>query len=176
MSLILWIDLETTGLDQNECEILEVAAIVTDKNLKEVDRYHSVVHQLEPTLRTMNQWCRDTHTKSGLLADVRASVQSLEQVENGLLELIQANFGNEKAILAGSSVHFDKKFIDKHMPKVAARLNYRIIDVSSFKETLRIVHGFELPEKTIAAHRALADIQGSMLEYSQYMNMIQVPA
>ena len=175
MNKILWVDLETTGLDENESVILEVAAMVTTGDLKEISRYQAVVHQLEPSMRAMNQYVRDMHTSSGLLNEVRASLKSEGEVEKEFRAYILDEFGGDKPVVAGSSVHFDKRFLKKHMPTVEALCHYRIIDVSSFKETFRLVHGFELPKNFISAHRGLDDIQASINEFRQYLNFIQVP-
>lgn len=176
MSHILWIDLETTGLETKDCTILEVGAIVTDKNLREIAVYQGVIHRLEPEFRTMNEWCKKTHSKSGLLEECRWSLKCEGDVEREFRDFITDNFGSEKAIIAGSSVHFDKKFLDAKMPTVASKLHYRLIDVSSFKETFRIVYGYDVPNDKAPAHRALADIRGSIVEYKRYLEMIKVPA
>ena len=176
MSRILWVDLETTGLDTSDCRILEVAAIVTDGRLNELGLYQGIIHRPEPELRSMNQWCKETHLKSGLIEEVRYSHKSEGEVEKEFKEFIEQYFGNEKAILAGSSVHFDKKFLDAQMPTVSKKLHYRIIDVSSFKETFRILYNYKQDFSKPAKHRALSDLRGSIEEYRCYLEMIVVPA
>jgi len=173
MKKLLWIDLETTGLDVNYCLILEVGMIVTDTNLNILDSFSAVIHRTQYDMNHMNDWCRKTHAESGLLTEVRLSGLSQGEVEQQAMQFITKHFGDEKPVAFGSSVHFDKKFIEKHMPSLNRKFHYRIVDVSSFKETLKILFNYEVPMSS-AKHRALDDIKGSINEYSKYLDLINV--
>lgn len=167
MKKMLWVDLEMTGLDLKTCCILEVAAVVTDGSLSVLEEFHAVVHRPPEVLASMDPWCIETHGKSGLTADI-ASGRPLAEVETDLVALIDRHWtAEERAVLCGNSVGTDKAFIDMEMPRVRARLHYRIVDVSSFKEVLssRIDRRFEKKE----AHRARTDIHESIGELAHYL-------
>lgn len=162
MKKFLFIDLETTGLHPIGGAILEIAIIVTDNKLNELETYATAIFQDKFTLDGMADWPLQTHSNSGLLNEVRASKVNTKQVENAVLDILARHWtGIEKPIISGSSVHFDKNWISVHMPNLNKRLHYRIIDTSSFMEALRLFHGIE-PEHKIVAHRALADIKESV--------------
>jgi oligoribonuclease len=158
----LFVDTETTGLNPQKDSLLELALIVTDSKLNELEVYETVIHQSQYVLDGMNNWALESHTNSGLVSQVRSSKVTVGQVEQEVLEILARHFsGPEKPILSGSSIHFDKKFIDHHMPNLSKRLHYRLIDCTSFSEALKIFNG-EIPEKKPVAHRALADIRDSI--------------
>lgn len=163
-----FIDLETTGLDPKKDKILEVACIITDSKLNEIDTYAAVVNHTVADL-SMDTWCLNTHTESGLLGEVAKSKTSLEDIENDLDRLIRRHFPTSRPSFSGNSVHFDKKFFEEHMPKVTKRFHYRIIDVSSFMLGISIYHGFSIQKERATAHRALADVRDSVYFLKQYM-------
>lgn len=174
MRRVLWLDLETTGLDETTglSAILEVAVIVTDNRLKELHVYQNEIHQDEHFLEYMNDWCKKTHGASGLTDAVRASKKSLENVENDIIEIVQTYNTEDRIVLAGSSIHFDRKWIARFMPRLDRLLHYRMIDVSSFKEAMSI---FLMPvyPKGEAKHRALDDIRGSLEEFKVYLALME---
>jgi oligoribonuclease len=165
----LFIDLETTGLDSRECKILEVAAIVTDNKLNILEEFSAPVNAPDADLAAMDDWCRTTHTQSRLLEDINEAGISLEEAEKALQRLKRKYFPVTKPAIAGSSVHFDKRFIDDHMRSFSKELSHRIIDVSTFMGALDLYHGFKLPSQPEPAHRALADIKQSISYLRQYL-------
>lgn len=171
---LFWIDLEMTGLDENADSILEVAAVVTDWELKPLEELQRVVHQPPATLAAMNDWCKQHHGASGLTAEVPKGLP-LPRVEDELLALLDRHFpdASERVVLAGNSVGNDRRFIDRHLPRFAQRLHYRLIDVSSFKEVYREKYGVKFDKKN--AHRALGDIHESIRELGHYLSMVQAP-
>lgn len=178
MSKMFWIDLEMTGLDEKTCRIIEVAVIVTDLHLNELETYHRVVQQPHAALDAMDEWCTKTHGATGLTAKVLQGppVSFPEaQVESELLELIERHFpADERIVLCGNSVGNDQRFLLAYMQKLAKRLHYRIIDVSSFKQVFRSRFGVEFP-KNDDRHRALDDVKASIAELAFYLKYIQVP-
>jgi oligoribonuclease len=171
MKSLFWIDLEMTGLDEKRHHIVEVAAVVTDTNLERLAEYTSVVFQPPENLATMDAWPLEAHTKSGLLLRI-PNGKPLSQVETELLELIDRHFSKDKRIvLAGNTVGMDKRFIEASMPRLAARLHYRIIDVSSFKEVFREKYGIDYEKE--GTHRALDDIYESIAELKTYLSHVQ---
>ncbi|MFH1016559.1 MAG: oligoribonuclease [Pseudomonadota bacterium] len=166
-----WIDMEMTGLDPETCRILEVAAVVTDLNLKPIDEFHAIVRQPKRYLDTMDAWCTRTHGRSGLTREVGKG-KPLKDVEARLVRLARKHFPKGKIVLCGNSVSQDRKFIDRYLPKLARLLHYRIIDVTSFKEVFRSKYGMELEKSD--AHRARQDIFESIAELAYYLNFIRV--
>ncbi len=170
---ILWIDLEMTGLDADKDKILEVAAIVTDWDFKEIATYEAIIHQTDRVLETMNDWCIAQHGASGLTERVRQSQTTNEEAEAALLAFLDEHFDAQlPVLLAGNSIHMDRRFITKLWPRLDARLHYRMLDVSAWKVVFEAKFGkrFSKPEE----HRALGDIQGSIMELQYYLSKIRV--
>lgn len=169
---LLWVDLEMTGLDVTKDRILEVAAIATDWNFKEYATLESVVHQPPKVLAGMDEWCKTQHGASGLTERVQQSKMSEGEAETMLLELLDAHFDkDERIILAGNSIHQDRKFIVRYWPALDARLHYRMLDVSAWKLVFegKYRKKFVKPEK----HRALEDIRGSIEELQYYLKKVK---
>jgi len=164
---LVWIDLEMTGLDALKDEVIEVAMVITDQDLNAKVRYDNVVNFGDRTpdvLAKMNDFVREMHTKSGLVAAIerRAGVP-LCDIEDMLCAKIEAEGATtnpkEQAILAGSSVHKDREFIRAYMPKLDALLHYRLLDVSAFKVAFPYIF------RNVSSgegHRAASDIQDSI--------------
>lgn len=169
MNKFFFVDLETTGLDSRECKILEVAAIVTDNKLNILEEYSTPIKTKKKDLSTMDDWCRTTHTQSRLLEDIKDAGVDLEEAERTLQRLKRKHFPVNKPSIAGSSVHFDKRFIDDHMKAFSKELSHRIIDVSTFMGALDTYYGFKLPLQPEPAHRALADIHQSISYLKLYL-------
>lgn len=170
---LLWMDLEMTGLDPIEDRILEVAVIVTDWNLKEIATY-TAVKKVGPNLvkeRMVGEfWDTFPKVREALIAQ-NLDGKNGRTVENELLEFIDEHFGkDERILLAGNSIHQDRKFIDNEWQRLASRLHYRMLDVSSWKVVFdgRYKKRFAKAE----SHRALEDIRGSIEELQYYLNKI----
>ncbi len=173
--LLLWVDLEMTGLDEKTDQILEFAAIITDYELKEVARKHYVIQHPQSVLDNMNDWCKKHHGESGLTALVPNGTP-LAQAEGELVTWIEEHFGKKQgkdgAVLAGNSIHNDRRFIDAWMPKLAATLHYRMVDVSSFKEVFRERFNVKYDKKN--AHRAIDDLHESIGELTHYLSFVKI--
>ena len=156
-----------TGLDPNKHRIIEIAAIVTDFDMNELGSFEAVVHHPESVLKAADEWVQGQFEgPEGLFSQVRASEQDEDTVENALIEFVQQHF-TEPIILAGSSIHQDRRFIRHGWIRFEKLLHYRMLDVSSLKVYMmgkykRILHK---PE----THRALDDIRGSIAEFSLYL-------
>ncbi|NDD93221.1 oligoribonuclease [bacterium] len=170
---LLWIDLEMTGLDDQKDKILEVAAVVTDLELKPIEEFHRVVFQPPEVLAAMNDWCKKTHGESGLTAAC-ATGTPLEEVERELLLLLGRHYSaNDRPVLCGNSIGNDRRFIDRYCHDFSKRLHYRMIDVSSFKEIYRERWGIEFKKKN--SHRAVDDILESIRELEHYLSFVKIP-
>lgn len=170
---VLWLDMEMGGLDADKDAILEVAVIATDWDFKEIATYEAVVHQSDEVLAGMNEWCVTQHGASGLTDRVRESRLSLGDVERELVAFVCEHFEeDEKVILGGNSIHMDRQFIRKGLPKLEELLHYRMLDVSAWKVVFngRYKKVFAKPEN----HRALEDIRGSIMELKYYLQRVRM--
>jgi oligoribonuclease len=174
---LVWIDLEMTGLSVENDEIVEIAAIVTDAELTELDAGISlVIKPSQEALNSMDDFVTGMHKDSGLMAELDSGI-TLEAAQTQVLEYIKSHVPEpNKGHLAGSSVYVDRGFLAKYMPDIDQYLHYRLIDVSSIKELARRWYPkayFNSPEKT-GNHRALADTRESIAELRYYRDAVMV--
>jgi oligoribonuclease len=177
--LLVWIDCEMTGLDLGKDKLIEVAALVTDPELRVLgEGIDLVIHADDAALDAMPEIVRDMHAKSGLTEEVRRSTISLPEAEEAVLAYVKEFVPNPRtAPLCGNSIATDRGFLARDMPTLDSYLHYRMIDVSSIKELCRRWYPrvyFGQPAKGLA-HRALADIRESMRELEYYRRTIFVP-
>jgi len=168
---LVWIDLEMSGLNPERERILEIASIVTEADLTLVaEGPELVVRQPESVLGRMDDWNRTQHTQSGLLERVRHCDIGEREAEERTLSFLREHCDPGRVPLAGNSVHHDRRFLGRYMPRIVAHLHYRIVDVSTVKELARRWH----PEVHAACppkpdtHRALNDIRASIDELRYY--------
>ena len=167
-------DLEMTGLDPVLDRILEVGAIITDWDFTEIARYEAV-KKVSPSLMKKRMvgdfWDSYPAVRDALLAQ-NMTGKNGRTVENELLEFINEHIGSEeKVLLAGNSIHQDRRFITNEWPRLDARLHYRMLDVSAWKVVFegKYRKKFAKPE----AHRALDDIRGSIEELEYYQKKVK---
>jgi len=177
--LLVWVDCEMTGLDLGRDALIEVAALVTDPELRVLGPgVDVVIHTDDPLLDGMVEVVREMHDKSGLTKAVRASAVSVAQAEDMIMEYVTAHVKDPRtAPLCGNSIATDRAFLARDMPRFDAYLHYRMIDVSSIKELTRRWYPrayFGQPQKGLA-HRALADIRESIRELEYYRRAVFVP-
>jgi|SRR6185437_2906861 len=176
-SNLIWLDMEMTGLSVEENVVIEVAVVITDSNLNILDETPGyVIHQPESELTKMDKWNVGTHTKSGLLEKVRESTYSTAQIEAILLKFIKKYTYKGQSPLCGNTIHQDRKFVVKYMPKLAEHLHYRNLDVSTLKELAKrwypgVFAAFIKHNK----HEALADIHESINELKYYREKLLIP-
>ena len=175
-SLLIWLDMEMTGLDPETQVILEIASVVTDDALEVVAEGPEIaIHYPERTLERMDDWSRTQHAASGLLDRVRASGVSCRQAEQETLRFLSAHCKTGKSPLCGNSVWQDRRFLIKHMPRLESFFHYRIIDVSSVKELVNRWYPGLPSVKKRKPHLALQDIRESIEELKYYRRRIFVP-
>ncbi len=177
--LLVWMDMEMTGLDPAKERIIEMATIITDGQLAEIAIGPSlVVHQGDEVLAAMDDWNKKHHGGSGLVERVKASTISDADAEAQTLAFINAHCGaKERPVLAGNSIHQDRRFIRRYMPALDTRLHYRMVDVSTVKELARRWYpqiAARQPSKN-ETHRALDDIRESIDELRYYRNNVFAP-
>lgn len=167
-----WIDLETTGLDSESCVILEVAVVLTDQNGENIIRGPNlVIGQPFSALESMNEWCTEQHTKTGLITESLETQVTLEQAETEIVRFLETYVEPETAPLCGSSISFDRAFLKQHMPRVLAMLHYRNIDTSTLRAVARAwIPGHVERDKTVA-HRAAEDIIESVAILRHYKEL-----
>jgi oligoribonuclease len=171
---LLWVDLEMTGLDPVEDRILEVAAIATDWDFTTLGSYEAV-KKCGPGLMRKRMvgefWDSHTDVRDALMAQNETGTSG-RTVENELLAFCDEQFGDDadRILLAGNSIHQDRKFIANEWPRLDARLHYRMLDVSAWKVVFEGRYGTRF-EKT-EAHRALSDIEESIAELRYYLDAV----
>lgn len=197
--MLAWIDLEATGLVATEHAVLEVAAIVTDDQLSEVDRFHRVVHwpgaeqfaHLGPDSSDdmfarraastgIDRAVVELHARNGLWRESALSVNRLVNVDDQLAEFlariatVSDGTSAAKAQIAGSSIWFDRSLMAVSLPRSLGQLHYRSVDVTTLNELARRfwprLHG-GLPMKR-ERHRALPDIEDSLVLCRYYVGQI----
>ena len=176
---LVWVDCEMTGLSLEKDQLVEIAVVVTDSELNELDAGINII--IRPAdlavLDTMDDVVREMHDTSGLLEEIPNGVTVAEAEEKVLAYVKQHVPDARRAPLAGSSVYVDRGFLSRDMPALDAHLHYRVVDVSSIKEIARRWYPrayFASPEKR-GNHRALGDIRESIAELRYYREAIFVP-
>ncbi|AWX13520.1 oligoribonuclease [Mergibacter septicus] len=167
---LIWIDLEMTGLNPNQDRILEIATIVTDKNLTILAEGPVLaIHQSESVLATMNEWCIKIHSANGLVERVRQSRLTERAAELQTLDFLKKYVPKGVSPICGNSIAQDKRFLFNYMPELADYFHYRYLDVSTLKELAtrwkpEILSGFTKQN----THLALDDIRESITELAYY--------
>lgn len=167
---LIWLDLEMTGLEPDTDRIIEIALVITDGGLNTVAEAPVIaVHQSDAVLDGMDDWNKDTHGKSGLIARVKASPDGEAEAEAAMLAFLQEWVPARASPMCGNSVCQDRRFLARHMPKLEAWFHYRNLDVSTLKELAKrwrpeVYKGVEKKGK----HEALADIHESIAELAHY--------
>ena len=170
---LLWLDMEMTGLDVEKEVPIEVAAIVTNKQLEPLDEYHAVVKQGQSYIDNMDDW-NTTHHKNSGLTDLIPNGKDPELVERELLEFMDKHFEPKaRVLLAGNSIGQDRLFINKYFQKVAARLHYRMLDVTSFKIIFNNLYQISYMKKE-SKHRAVDDVKESINELKKYLSFLDL--
>ena len=175
---IIWIDCEMTGLNPEINRLVEIAAVITEGDLTHVATFDPVIiNQSEEVLNNMNDWCKSTFKSNGLTEKIKESKISISTAEEMLLKFLQQHTEPFTCALGGNSVHMDRVFIKHEMPKVAAHLHYRTIDVSTIKECIRRWYPAiyeKVPAKKLC-HRAIDDIRESIEELKFYQSNVFIP-
>lgn len=167
---LCWLDMEMTGLDPDRDKIIEVAMIITDQNLNVLAQSEVyAIHQSDDVLNAMDEWNTATHGRTGLTERVRQSAYTEAQVEQELLNFMAQWIPEKTSPMCGNTIHQDRRFMVRHMPRLEAYFHYRNLDVSTLKELARRWHP-TLTKGVVkrGAHQALDDILESIEEMRYY--------
>lgn len=165
---LVWFDMEMTGLDPESCVPVEVACVITDDKLNEKGHFESVIWQPDSVLERMNPFVREMHTSNGLLDKIRAARNDCGAVEKFLLNFIATRVKFGTGVLAGSSIHHDRRFLAKYFPAIHGYLHYRMVDVSTIKELVSRWAPNREFNKPASDHTALSDARASIAELAYY--------
>ncbi len=167
---LIWIDLEMTGLEPQADQIIEIATIVTDKDLNVLEEGPVIaIHQNDEIMNGMDSWNTKHHGESGLTERVKSSQYSMQQAEKESIEFLLQYVPVGKSPMCGNSICQDRRFMARLMPDLEEFFHYRNLDVSTLKELARLwkpklLDGFEKK----GAHLALDDIRESIDEMKYY--------
>ena len=167
---LIWIDLEMTGLDPEQDTIIEIATVVTDKDLNVLAKGPNLaIHQDKAVMDGMDEWCTQHHGESGLTARVLSSQIDMAAAEAQTIAFLEQYVPAGASPICGNSVGQDRRFLYRYMPKLEAYFHYRYLDVSTVKELARrwkpeALEGFSKS----GAHLALDDILESIGELKHY--------
>ena len=173
---LIWIDLEMTGLDTETDAIIEIATLVTDKDLNVLaEGPVMAIRQPEAMLAGMDEWNTRQHGQSGLTERVRNSTTTLAEAEQATLAFLKQFLDERQSPMCGNSICQDRRFLARQMPSLEAFFHYRNLDVSSVKEIIRrwrpeLIKGFNKQ----SSHLAMADIKDSIAELTYYRDVFFV--
>jgi oligoribonuclease len=167
---LIWIDLEMTGLEPQSDVIIEIATIVTDKELNILAEGPMIaVHQSDELLNGMDEWCTNQHGKSGLTQRVKDSTANEAGAEQQTIDFLKQYVPAGASPMCGNSICQDRRFLANYMPALEAFFHYRNLDVSTIKElsarwAQEVYRGF----KKDSSHLAMDDIKDSINEMLYY--------
>ena len=171
LAVLVWMDLEMTGLDPTKDVVVEIATLVTDDDLAIVaEGPDLVIHATDEQLAGMVPVVAEMHAASGLTEAIRASTVTLEDARAQTLAFLTVHVPKGEVPLSGNSIHTDRRFLQEYLPDVEAWLHYRNVDVSTLKELLKrwrpeVVAS--APDKA-STHRAMEDVKASIDELRHY--------
>lgn len=173
---LIWVDVETTGLDPIDDELLEMAIVVTTHDLEEIEALSLVYGHPNVRDLKMTPEVRAFHEKNGLLEECSNLEEDADDVTRYFIELIQRHTVKGASPLCGSTVEFDKAWLGVHAPSIVEWCHYRTINVSSIKELTRRWDLPQYPSPVEKPHRALPDVRASIAELRFYREHVFMTA
>ena len=171
---LIWIDLEMTGLDTVNDVIIEIATVVTDKDLNKLAEGPVIaIHQPDNVLDGMDDWNQSHHGSSGLVKRVKESGYSAVQAEAETIAFLEKYVPKGASPMCGNSICQDRRFMAREMPILEDYFHYRNLDVSTLKELAARWKPEVLDQlNKKGAHLALDDILDSIEELQFYRKAI----
>lgn len=162
---LLWLDYEFTGLAIDDDLVIEAGAVVTDYSLKTLATFQSFIHypsKLVAPLIDRNPWWQERQQhREAMLGHVAAAPHGLEDVGTRLAQFA-SEWCSEPVVLAGNSIHNDRKWVERDFPRLNEVLHYRMLDVSALKLVAHGMFGIVFDKKE--SHRAVEDLAESIEE------------
>lgn len=175
-NLWAWVDIETTGLNDLEDVVLEVAVVITDPELNILDKVETLVTYADLNLDLLSDFVKKMHTDNGLISELKSMYSPLHVAERKLIDFFSKYFhhgSEELPAMCGSGVHFDRRFLNQAMPSLASRFHYRNIDVSTVRRLIRDWLPDVTPYVQPLKHRAMPDVLDSIAELKYYRRFIR---
>lgn len=166
---LIWLDLEMTGLHPDQDKILEIATVVTTKNLELIaEGPVFAIYQTETVLQSMVPWGKKQHAQSGLLSRVRQSHVNEAMAEEETLAFLQKHVVPKTSPMCGNSICQDRRFLARYMPRLEQFFHYRHLDVSTIKIVAQSWFPSLPPFPKLSRHVALSDVHESISELQYY--------
>lgn len=178
-SVLVWMDLEMTGLDPAKHVIVEIATLITDDDLQIIaEGPDLVIHVSDQDLAAMDEVVLAMHTKSGLLSQIKESTISLEEAGAQTLAFLTEHIPEPRSVpLCGNSIGMDRRFLSVHLNEIEEFLHYRSVDVTTIKELCRrwFPQALKSAPRKDVSHRALDDVKESLDELIHYRKTVFIP-
>lgn len=176
----LWIDIETSGLDPTQNDIIEVGLTITDLAGKPLQSESWVIHQEQVSTKDWESDVIVMHGGNGLLVQCLTEGMSQASVEHQMVDFVQEFYGlgvwqlpiEARPTLSGSSVHFDHAFVQYHFPAFESQISYRHFDVSTLRQLVQKYQPDATFQKRESIHRVIPDINNSILEFQDYLGLL----
>lgn len=172
--MFFFVDLETTGLSEESCDILELGIVIASPDLEVLSGRSWLVQPNNPLgvyKKRVHEKVIEMHTKNGLFAAIDAGkgMDRHDVAAQAISFCSEFEKDLSKKPLCGSSVHFDRRFLRRWMPVLDEIFSYRNIDVSTLKELFRVwAPNMPTLPKNDSEHRALPDLEATIKELRYY--------
>lgn len=186
----IFLDLETTGLDPSDGELLEIGLVAVNPRLEEVAHWSSPIKPVHGdwlAKLSANAYVKEMHQNSGLLGELLGPRSHLQFQAGGLPTLAEAETvacafvdqfgagvdakGRPLTIMAGANISsFDRQWLKAKMPALEARFHYRSADTNFTFLAEQFLTGGPT-EKGETRHRALDDARQSVESVRKFFGL-----